>query len=134
MSPVIVAEQTGNWMRDQGLTVTQNMLTSFGNTPDAIIASNDDMALGVLQALEQAGIPENKVVVLGCDTTPEALAKIKDGTLAGSVEFPLKQVTMAIDAIVAHIRENRPVEGKLLDPILIEKSNLTAAERYAELK
>jgi hypothetical protein len=41
---------------------------------------------------------------------------------------------MAIDAIVAHIRENKPVEGKLLDPILIEKSNLTAAERYAELK
>jgi ABC-type sugar transport system substrate-binding protein len=73
-------------------------------------------------------------VVLGCDTTPEALAKIKDGALAGSVEFPLKQVTMAIDAIVAHIRENKPVEGKLLDPILIEKSNLTAAERYAELK
>ena len=130
----ILSEQTGNWMRDQGLSVTQNMLTSYGSTPDAIIASNDDMALGVLEALEQAGIPQNKVLVLGCDTTPEALAKIRDGVLAGSVEFPLKQVTMAIDAIVAHIRENKPVEGKLLDPVLIEKSNLTTAERYAELK
>jgi ABC-type sugar transport system substrate-binding protein len=41
-------------MRDQGLSVTQNMLTSYGSTPDAIIASNDDMALGVLEALQQA--------------------------------------------------------------------------------
>jgi inositol transport system substrate-binding protein len=129
-----VAEQTGNWMRDQGLTITQNMLTSLGSAPDAIIASNDDMALGVLEALQQAGIPKNKVIVLGCDCTPEALAKIRDGALDGSVEFPLKQVTMAIDAIVGHIRENRPVEGKLLDPVLIEKTNLTVAERYAELK
>jgi ABC-type sugar transport system substrate-binding protein len=92
------------------------------------------MALGVLEALQQAGIPQNKVLVLGCDCTPEALAKIRDGVLAGSVEFPLKQVTLAIDAIVAHIRENKPVEGKLLDPVLIEKSNLPTAERYAELQ
>jgi ABC-type sugar transport system substrate-binding protein len=92
------------------------------------------MALGVLEALQQAGIPQDKILVLGCDCTPEALAKIRDGVLAGSVEFPLKQVTMAIDAIVAHIRDNKPIEGKLPDPVLIEKSSLANAERYAELK
>jgi DNA-binding LacI/PurR family transcriptional regulator len=45
--------------------VPQNILTSLGTPPDAIIASIDDMALGALEALNQVGIPKGKVMVLG---------------------------------------------------------------------
>ena len=129
----IVFEQTGNWMRAQGFTLTQNILTSLGK-PDAIISSNDDMALGVLEALDQAGVSKGAVLVVACDGTPEALSRIRDGDLAASVEYPLKQCTAAIDSLVAFLREKKPMQGELLTPVLIDKSNLTSAERYLELK
>jgi inositol transport system substrate-binding protein len=129
----IIFEQTGNWMRDQGFSLTRNLLTARGK-PDAIIASNDDMALGVLTALQESGVARGEVVVIGCDGTPEALARIRDGDLAATVEYPLKQVTMAMDALVAYLREKKPIEGVLLPAVLIDKSNLSSAERYSELR
>jgi inositol transport system substrate-binding protein len=130
----IVAEQTGNWSRAEALTVTQNILTSLGYTPDAIIAANDDMALGALAAIEQAGIQKGKIVVVGIDGLPEALAKIRDGEMAASVQFPLMQVRLALEALVAHLRDQKAIEGKLLDAVVIEKSNLQQADRYSEIK
>jgi inositol transport system substrate-binding protein len=131
----VVADQTANFARAQGLTVTQNILTSLGTPPDAIIASNDDMALGALEALNQVGIPKGKVMVLGFDAIPEALAKVRDGDLAATVEqLPGEQVGNAMRAMVDYLRNKTPLEGKKLDPILITKDNLNEAERYGEVK
>src|SRR5260370_37830470 len=57
----IVGEQTANWARSERLTVTKNVLTSLGYTPDANNAVNDDMALGALDALHLLGIPAGKI-------------------------------------------------------------------------
>ena len=130
----IVAEQTANWARSESLTVTQNVLTSLGYNPDAIIAANDDMALGALEAIQQMGMPKGKILVLGIDGLPEALVKIRDGEMAGSVQFPVAQVRMALDALVSYLREKKPIEGKLLTPVVIERSNLEQADRYAEMR
>jgi len=130
----IVAEQTGNWSREQALNVTQDVLTSLGYTPDAIIAANDDMALGAVAAIEQAGIPKGKIVVVGIDGLPEALVKIRDGEMAASVQFPLMQVRLALEALVAHLRDHKAIEGKLLDALLIDKSNLQQADRYSAIE
>ena len=131
----IVADQTANFARAKGLTVTQNILTSLGTPPDAIIASNDDMALGALEALDQVGIPKGKVMVLGFDAIPDALVKVRDGELAATVEqLPAEQVGNAMTAMVAYLRDKKPIEGKKLDPVLITKENLNQAERYSELK
>src|SRR5258707_2960889 len=130
----IVAEQTANWSRAESLTVTQNILTSLGYVPEAIVAANDDMALGALAAIQQAGIPKGKIVVLGIDGLPEALVKIRDGEMTASVQFPVEQVKMALDALVSHLREKTPIEGKLLTPVVIEKANVQEADRYAEVK
>jgi inositol transport system substrate-binding protein len=130
----IVAEQTANWARSESLTVTQNVLTSLGYAPDAIIAANDDMALGAIEALQQMGIPARKILVLGIDGLPEALVKIRDGEMAGSVQFPVAQVRMALDSLVSYLREKKPIEGKLLTPVVIEQSNLQEADRYAEMR
>ena len=52
----IVAEQSGNWKREQGLTVTQNVLTSLGaQSLQAVVAESDEMALGALEALRSSG-------------------------------------------------------------------------------
>ena len=76
-SYTIVSEQSAIWSRDQGLTVSQNILTALGAAkPDAIVAENDDMAFGAIEALRTAGI--TGVAVLGFDATPESLKMIKD--------------------------------------------------------
>jgi inositol transport system substrate-binding protein len=131
----IVADQTANFARAQGFTVTQNILTSLGTPPDAIIASNDDMALGALEALNQAGIPKGKVMVLGFDSIPDALVKVRDGEMAATIEqLPAEQVGNAMTAMVAYLRDKKQIEGNKLDPILITKDNLNQAERYNEVK
>ncbi|MBV9672615.1 MAG: substrate-binding domain-containing protein [Verrucomicrobia bacterium] len=131
----IVADQTANFARAQGFTVTQNILTALGNPPDAIIASNDDMALGAVKALAQAGIPKGKVMVLGFDALPEGLAAVRDGDMAATVEqLPAEQVETSMNAVVDFIRNKKPLESKKLTPVLITKHNLNQAERYNEVK
>jgi inositol transport system substrate-binding protein len=61
----IVARQTAKWQRPEGLRVTQNILTSLGYQPDAIVSANDDMALGAIEALRTEKIVEGKVAVIG---------------------------------------------------------------------
>lgn len=79
----ILAEETGNWQRDQGLALTENWLTAYGDDLNAILANNDEMALGAVQALKSAG--RTDVFVLGVDATPDAKAAVGDGSLAGTV-------------------------------------------------
>lgn len=79
----ILAEETGNWQRDQGMSLTENWLTAFGNDLNAILANNDEMALGAVRALQAAG--REDVLVLGVDATPDAKEAVKAGTLAATV-------------------------------------------------
>jgi inositol transport system substrate-binding protein len=75
----IVATQTGEWYRDKGMKVMENWLQS-GITIDAVLAENDEMALGALKAIIDAG-KFGKIKVGGIDGTPEALKYLKDGKL-----------------------------------------------------
>jgi inositol transport system substrate-binding protein len=129
----IVAEQSANWQREQGLTVTQNILTSLGaQSPQVILCEDDDMALGALEALRTSGIAGVKV--LGFNATPEALARVRDGELAATVEqSPARQARAALDQLVAKIRANSEIPGASITPILITKANIGQAERFGEL-
>ncbi|HMI19511.1 MAG TPA: substrate-binding domain-containing protein [Sphingomonas sp.] len=103
----IVAEQTANSSRDQALTVVQNLLTSFGpaHRPDAILCLNDNMALGAISALKEAGLAPGAVKVLGFDAIPEALDNIKAGKLAATVDQDAAaQIRAALATIVQAIK------------------------------
>lgn len=80
----IIAEQTGNWKREEGQNLMTNWLSS--NKPfDAVIANNDEMALGVIAALKAAGKKPADTPVGGVDATQDALAAMKAGDLAVTV-------------------------------------------------
>jgi inositol transport system substrate-binding protein len=130
----IVAEQSANWQREQGLTVTQNVLTSLGTqTPEVILCEDDDMALGALEALRSSGI--SSVKVLGFNATPEALARVRDGQLAATVEqSPVRQARAALQQLVAKIRAHAPIAGASITPILITQANVAEAERFSEVR
>jgi inositol transport system substrate-binding protein len=73
-------------------------------------------------------------MVLGFDAIPDALVKVRDGELATVERLPAERVGNAMTAMVAYLRDKKPIEGKKLDPVLITKENLNQAERYSELK
>lgn len=132
----LIAEQTANWARDQGLTVTQNILTSLGkNLPDVIIAENDDMALGAVEAVHEAGKAAAAIKVMGFDAVPDALKKIKGGAMVATVEqSPSRQIRTALQEIVAKIRSGTEMTSKSIEPVLITGANLADAERLSEAK
>ena len=74
-------EQYADYDRGKGQAVTESMLTKDKNY-DFIVANNDDMILGALQAVKQFGL---KIPMAGVDGLPEALAAIKSGELAATV-------------------------------------------------
>ena len=131
-----VAEQTANFARDQGLSVTESLLTGLSTPPDVIVAANDDMALGAIEAVKGKGIAD-KVKVIGFDALPEALGAVRDGALAGTVEqFPGGQSRKAMQIMVEQLKDGKQPESDLvlLTPIMITKDNLDKAERLSELK
>ena len=73
----IVEEQTANWSRTQGADLMTNWL-SAGLEFDAVIANNDEMAIGAIQALKAAGRSMDSVVIGGIDATQDALASMAD--------------------------------------------------------
>jgi inositol transport system substrate-binding protein len=132
----VVAEQTANFARDQGLSVTEALLASQSSPPDAIVAANDDMALGAFEAVKARNL-QGKVKVIGFDALPEALGSIRDGGLSGTVEqFPALQSKTAVDILMAYVKTKQKPEKDLvlLTPIVLTKANLSKAERLGEVK
>lgn len=132
----IVAEQTANFARDQGLSVTEALLASQPTPPDVIVAANDDMALGAFEAVKARNL-QSKVKVIGFDALPEALGSIRDGGLSGTVEqFPALQSKTAVDILMAYVKTKGKPEKDLvlLTPIVLTKANLSKAERLGEVK
>ena len=80
----IVEKQVGNFQRERGLDLMNNWLTA-GTAIDAVAANNDEMAIGAIMAIQQAGIAPGKILVGGVDATPDALAELAKGTLAVTV-------------------------------------------------
>jgi inositol transport system substrate-binding protein len=103
----IVEKQVGNFQRERGLDLMNNWLTA-GTKIDAVAANNDEMAIGAIMAIRQAGIPDGTILVGGVDATPDALAELAKGTLAVTVFQDARgQAKGAVDAAVALARGER---------------------------
>ncbi len=81
----IVAEQTANYVREEGQTVTEQLITA---NPDInlIYAHNDEMALGAVAALKAAGYQPGDVKIITIDGTQGAVQGIVDGWISGVIE------------------------------------------------
>lgn len=76
----IVAEATGNWMRDEGMALMENWLQSdIGADLDAVIAGNDEMAIGAVLAAVDAG--RTDIIFSGVDASEEALEYVAGDTV-----------------------------------------------------
>ncbi|HUG62228.1 MAG TPA: substrate-binding domain-containing protein [Methylomirabilota bacterium] len=131
----IVFEQQAGFDRAKGLSVTEAALASLPEQPQVIVAANDDMALGALEAVK--GRNMTGIAIIGFDALPEALAQVRDGGLTATIEqFPGKQSATGVQILVDFIKNDAsPAESLvLLTPVAITKDNLDLAERLGEVK
>lgn len=98
---ITVIDQSAHWRQEEGLSITENILTS---DPDlnAIFAANDPPALGALQALKSAG--RDDVIIVGFDAIPDAVEAVKNGEMEATVaQFPRVMGVVGVDLLVRHL-------------------------------
>ncbi|MEM7301830.1 MAG: substrate-binding domain-containing protein [Pseudomonadota bacterium] len=76
----LIDEQTANWSRDEAQDLMTNWMAS-GEPFDFVIANNDEMAIGAIQAMKAAGVDMKAVEVGGVDATQDALVAMQAGEL-----------------------------------------------------
>lgn len=112
----VVAKQTANFNRAEGLSVMENILQANPEVT-GVFAHNDEMALGALEAIEAAGAD---VTVVGFDATDDAIAAVEEGRLAGTIAQKPEMIgEMAVDTAVQHLNGEEveasiPVELELV--------------------
>ncbi|WPN50685.1 sugar ABC transporter substrate-binding protein [Pseudomonas sp. P9_2] len=127
----IVEQQSAEWQRNKGMDLTSNWLLA-GTQFDAIVANNDEMAIGAAMALQQAGKAKGEIAIVGIDGLPDGLAAIKRGLLAASVfQDPKAQATQAVQAAIKMIN-GEPIEAEVWVPFELIKPDQVAVfeQRY----
>ncbi len=120
----LVATQPANSERALGMTVMENILTAH---PDlkAVFATNDQMALGAMEAVDARGL-RGKIAIVGFDATQEAVRAIQDGQMSASVaqrpaEMGRRSVQAALDLI----------DGKKVEPRIDTGTELVTQKNAA---
>ena len=124
----VVAKQTANFDRTQGMSVMENMLQANGDI-QGVFAANDEMALGAVEAISGAG---KEIVVVGFDATDDAIEAIKAGRMAGTIaQQP------ALIGKTAIVNAAKLISGQSIPTAIpVEVTLVTAdnVETYAEVK
>lgn len=84
----VVAKQTANFDRTEGLSVMENILQAQPEI-NAVFAHNDEMALGALEAIKASG---RDIMVVGFDATDDAVKSVEEGGLAATVAQQPKMI------------------------------------------
>ncbi|MCG1011595.1 sugar ABC transporter substrate-binding protein [Tepidanaerobacter sp. GT38] len=119
----IVASQTANWNRAEAMQVTQNLLQAHPDV-NAIFASNDEMAMGAVEAVDQAGLT-GKIIIAGLDANQDALEAIKEGKMTLTCDKRgFEQGYVGVEAAVK-VLNNEPVDDRIvIDTTIVDESNV----------
>lgn len=117
----LVSSVPGNWDANEAFGATQQMLRQH---PDlvGIYANNDTMAVGVAQAVSEAGLTD-EITIIGTDGVPEAIDGIRSGSIDATVSpLPYYEGYWAMEAAV------RTLRGEPLPPWVVAPAQLIDAD------
>lgn len=125
----LLASQPANYQRLQALQVTENLMQSHLQI-DGVIAANDAMALGALEALDAA---KRKALAVGINGTKEAINAIKEGRMLATCDYNgFRQGCLGTMVAIRHLRKQpTPAEIVLLASV-VDKSNCQPLDMPAE--
>ena len=119
----LIDEQTANWSRDEAQDLMTNWMSS-GEPFDFVIANNDEMAIGAIQAMKSAGLDMADIEVGGVDATPDALVAMAAGDLDVTVFQDLAgQGAGSIDTALALARGESVDRTVFIPFILVTPEN-----------
>jgi len=124
----ILGMEHGNWNRDDAFTVMQDFLSKYPDI-DAVWASDDDMAIGVLAAMKEAGRMDD-MWVLGGAGMKEMIKRVMDGDELVPVDvfYPPSMIATAMEVTALYYVSDVPVLGEyILGATLVTQEN---AELY----
>lgn len=104
----IVRSQTGDFTRAQGKEVMESFLQAENGGKDicALYAHNDDMAVGAIQAIKEAGLkPGTDILVVSIDGVPDLFKAMADGEANATVELTPNMAGPAFDALAAYWKD-----------------------------
>ena len=124
----VLDHQYANWNRDDGFTVMQDFLARFSKI-DAVWAQDDDIAIGVIQAVRQAR-RQDELFIVGGGGMKDIVKRVMDGDELTPVDvlYPPSMISTAMELTALKFMANIPVEGEyILGSPLITREN---AEDY----
>jgi ribose transport system substrate-binding protein len=127
----VLASQPGNYRRLPAVQVFENLMQRFP-VIDAVVCANDDMAVGIAEALIAAG-RGGQARVVGIDGIPDATAAIAAGKMFATADFSgHDQAYLAVTAAVRHLRKQPVPKDVSLPVVIIDKSNVQTFMRTPE--
>lgn len=116
----IIRSETGNFVRTEGKQVMESFLSAEDPANIcAVFAHNDDMAIGAIEAIKEAGLkPAEDILIVSVDAIPDIFDSLDAGETNATVELSPFMGGPAFDAVVAHLNGEElpkwiPVAGKL---------------------
>jgi len=108
-----LAEETAYWEKGLGQERMAMLLNAYGRRVELVIANNDDMALGAIDALKAAGYfaGSQVVPVIGVDATAPALEAIAQGALYGTVQNDAARQAQAVVDLAVLLAADQPVDA-----------------------
>ena len=121
----VLGMEYANWNRDDGFRVMQDFLTRFPEI-DAVWAQDDDIALGVLEAINQAN-RQDEMWVLGGAGMKEMIQRVMEGDemVPANVTYPPAMIATAIEVTALHfVTGGAPMVGTyIIDSVLVTQEN-----------
>jgi len=123
----VVSEQPADWDRAKGQSVMENVLTGNPNIK-AVFASNDNMALGAVEALKAADKLKD-VIVVGFDANPDAAASVIAGEMSATVaQAPKNMGALGVENAL------KLKKGETIEPVIDTGTLLVTKENAEQFK
>ncbi len=125
----VLAEKTANWSRSEAMTVMENWLQAFDKI-DAVVAENDEMALGARKAIEAKKLD---IPTIGVDGITDALDAVEKGTLIASIfQDGAGQGSKALEIAVAKAKGENVDKEYWIDFEPVTKNNVAEFKQRAQ--
>ena len=129
---VVYGSQSAEWTRTKGKEVMEAFLKSAaaeGTEIKGVLAHNDDMGLGAIQAIEEAGFkPGEDVILMGVDGARGSFEAMVEGTYNATVENPLGYGPVLVELLEAYFKDGTiPETWVVLDNVVYTQDQAAAA-------
>lgn len=120
----VIASQTADFSRTDAQSVMENILQSANGEVSAVFTHNDEMGMGVIQAIKGAGLePGKDITVVSCDGQSDAVKAVISGEMGCTVTCNPYYGDITFEVLGKIIKGEKIEETYILEDVLIDSSN-----------